>query len=120
MLLGSHQERAIYLLRSLAAGYLNVMFEKDILMPNHIWTEQDDLMILFVYKFGIKNSPLTRNKIAEKIGVSLGSVSYRIGNFKAIDGIGNATHYTKLSLNVHSKYSNLNEIELRQLAFGNV
>ena len=88
-------------------------------MPNHTWTEQDDIMILFVRKFGIENSPLTKQDIADKIGVSLGSVSYRIGNFKAIDGIGKATHFAKLSKEVHEKYSNLNESELKQLAFGN-
>ena len=26
----------------------------------HIWTEKDDLMILFIYKFGIENSPLNK------------------------------------------------------------
>lgn len=87
-------------------------------MPKHTWTAQDDLMILFIHKFGIKNSPYTKTQIAEKIGVSLGSVSYRIGNFKAIEGIGNATHYAKLSLNIYKKYSNLSQKELKKLAFG--
>jgi len=96
----------------------SVIFETVLLMSNHTWTKQDDLMILFVHKFGIKKSPLTKKEIAKIIGVSLGSVSYRIGNFKAIDGIGKATHYAKLSLTVHSKYSDLNEMELSQLAFG--
>jgi len=86
-------------------------------MPNHTWTEQDDLMILFVHKFGIEKSPIAKKEIAKIIGVSLGSVSYRIGKFKAIEGIGEATHYAKLSLTVYTKYSDLNEMELSQLAF---
>ena len=87
-------------------------------MPKHTWTAQDDLMILFVHKFGIENSPLTKQEMADKIGVSLGSASYRIGNFKAIDGIGKATHFAKLSQEVQKKYSSLNELELKHLAFG--
>ena len=97
-----------------------MVLQKEIFMPNHTWTKQDDLMLLFVYRFGIENSPLTIQEIANKIGVSIGSVRWRIGNFKSIDGIGKATHYAKLSLEVHNKYSNLNEVELKQLAFGNV
>lgn len=83
----------------------------------HIWTEKDDLMILFIYKFGIENSPLNKQQIADKIGVSLGSVNYRIGNFKAIDGVGEATHFAKLSMEVHKKYSGFTKTKLQELAF---
>lgn len=86
-------------------------------MPNHTWVESDDLMILFVYKFGIEKSPVTRQEIADKIGVTLGSVSYRIGNFKAIGGVGSATHVANLSRAVHEQYSGLSEQELKKLAF---
>jgi hypothetical protein len=86
-------------------------------MPKHIWTEKDDLMILFIHKFGIESSPLTKQQIAYKICVSLGSVNYRIGNFKAIDGVGEATHYAKLSQEIHEKYSDLTKAELKKLAF---
>lgn len=86
-------------------------------MPNHKWTKEDDLMIFFIHKFGIDNCPLSKNEIATKIGVSLGSVSYRIGNFKALEGIGKATHYAKLSAEVLKNYSALSEQELKELAF---
>lgn len=86
-------------------------------MPKHIWTEKDDLMILFVHKFGIENSPLTKQQIADRICVSLGSVNYRIGNFKALDGVGKATHFAKLSQEVHDKYSDFTKAELKKLAF---
>ncbi|MDO6542958.1 winged helix-turn-helix domain-containing protein [Photobacterium sanguinicancri] len=86
-------------------------------MSNHSWIESDDLMILFVHLFGIENSPLSKIEIAEKIGTSIGSVSYRLGNFKAIDGVGKATHFGKLSAMVYRKYSHLSMLELRGLAF---
>ncbi len=88
-------------------------------MSNHTWTEKDDLMILFVHKFGIENSPLTIQEIADKIGATRGSVNRRIANFKFIDGIGNASHVTRLSRAVHKKYSTLSELELKKLAFNN-
>ena len=86
-------------------------------MPKHIWTEKDDLMILFVHKFGIEGGSLTKQQIADKIGVSVGSVNYRIGNFKAINGVGKATHFAKLSQEVHEKYANFTKAELKKLAF---
>ncbi|MGF1689706.1 winged helix-turn-helix domain-containing protein [Photobacterium kagoshimensis] len=86
-------------------------------MVNHTWVEKDDLMILFLKKFGVENSPLSKQEIADKIGVSLGSVSYRVGNFKAIDGIGSATNFARLSLQVHKQYSNLSMQELKAIAF---
>ena len=86
-------------------------------MANHIWIKSDDLMVLFVHKFGIENSPLTKQEIAEKIGVSLGSVSYRLGNFKAIDGEGKATNFAKLSDLVAKEYIALNMQELKNVAF---
>jgi hypothetical protein len=86
-------------------------------MPNHTWILKDDLMILYVYKFGFDRCPLTRQEMADRIGVSLGSLNYRIGNFNAIDGIGNATHFAKLSQMVHERYSTLSEEKLKKLAF---
>jgi len=87
-------------------------------MPNHTWVESDDLMILFVHKYGIENSPLSKQQIADEIGVSLGSVSYRLGNFRAIEGEGAATHFAQLSYDVYQQYSTLPMHELRILAFG--
>ena len=86
-------------------------------MANHTWVEKDDLMVFFLCKFGVENSPLSKQEVADKIGVSLGSVSYRIGNFNAINGVGNATNFAKLSLKVHEKYSNLSMQKLKAIAF---
>ena len=48
--------------------------------------------------------------------MSEGSLSYRIGNFKAIQGIGKATNYAKLSKKVYDKnYTKAQDI-LQRLA----
>jgi len=86
-------------------------------MKNHTWTETDDLKILYLYKFCSNTNLISKSEVAEQIGVSLGSVSYRLGNFKAINGVGKADHIAKLSRKVHDKYSMFSEAELKELAF---
>lgn len=86
-------------------------------MKRHSWIEKDDIMTLYIYKFGLQNIPFSKQDIANKIGVSVGSLNFRIGNFKAIEGIGKATHFSKLSLKVYNTYSHYNEEELRKIAF---
>jgi len=86
-------------------------------MKNHTWTEKDDLKILYLYKFCSNTNSISKSELAKHIGVSLGSVSYRLGNFKAINGIGKADHIAKLSRKVHDKYSMLSEEKLKELAF---
>jgi len=86
-------------------------------MKNHTWTEKDDLKILYLYKCSSNTNTIRKSEVAEKIGVSLGSVSYRLGNFKAINGVGKADHIANLSRKVHDKYSMLSETELKELAF---
>lgn len=83
----------------------------------HTWLEIDDLKVLYITIHGYKNIPYVKNDIAEQIGVTAGSVSFRIGNFKAIRGIGSATNYAKLSKQVYDEYNMLSEMELRRLAF---
>jgi len=83
-------------------------------MP-HTWTEEDDILVLYMYKFGCERLGLTRRMVADRIGVSRGSLEYRIANFKALDGIGSATNYARLTQEVHARYSNLPEAQLRRL-----
>lgn len=83
----------------------------------HKWTTNDDLKILFVFKFGFEHSPYNKKELAQLIGVSEGSVNFRIGNFKAIEGIGKATHYAKMSKSVYDMYNQLNLDELKGVAF---
>ncbi len=83
----------------------------------HNWTKSDDLKILYIFKFGFQNLKIDKSELAKSIGVSVGSVSYRIGNFKAIEGLGKANHIAKLSQKVYKECSTLNEVDLRSLAF---
>lgn len=83
----------------------------------HNWQEDDDIKVLYIVLYGYENIPYKKNDIAEQIGVTVGSLGYRLGNFKAIQGIGKVTHVAKLSKYVYNKYNSLNEPKLRELAF---
>lgn len=83
----------------------------------HTWTKTDDIKALYITLYGYDKIPYSKNDIAEQIGVSNGSLGFRIGNFKAIQGIGKATNFAKLSKEVYDEYSLLCEPELRKLAF---
>ncbi len=86
-------------------------------MARHNWIEKDDIIVLYVVKYGYENIPYSKSDIAKIIDTSEGSLNYRIGNFKAIQGVGSATHYAKLSKMVFDNYEKLSEEELKNLAF---
>ena len=73
-------------------------------MAKHTWTENDDLKVLYISLYGYTTQYPKKIDIAKLIGVSEGSLSYRIGNFKAIQGSGKATNYAKLSKKIYDKY----------------
>lgn len=90
---------------------------KTVKSNKHNWILEDDLKVLFVFKYGFKECPFNRAELAELIGVSTGSLSYRIANFKAIEGIGSASNYAKLSKEVYDNYYHLSKKDLTLKAF---
>lgn len=83
----------------------------------HHWNEKDDIKVLYIVKYGYHHLPYSKYDIAKMLNVSEGSLCYRIGNFKAIQGIGKAKNFAKLSKQVYDKYNNLSEKELCNIAF---
>jgi hypothetical protein len=86
-------------------------------MANHNWTKEDDLKVLYITLYGYTNLYPTKKDVAKLIGVSEGSLSYRIGNLKAIQGFGKATHYAKLSKEVYDNNYKKDHATLQSLAF---
>ena len=85
-------------------------------MAHHNWTEQDDLKVLYITLYGYTSLYPTKKDVAKLIRVSEGSLSYRIGNFKAIQGIGKATNYAKLSKEVYDNNYTKTQKALQSLA----
>jgi len=82
----------------------------------HRWTEEDDIVTFYLYKFGDKDIPFSLEYIGEKLGMGVNSLRMRTANFKAIDGKGGLEHFSKrLSLKVYKRYKETPESELKSL-----
>ena len=88
-------------------------------LPHH-WTREDDLVVLYVYRFGTDKLGCEIQDIAKSKGISLGSFKLRIQNFAAIDGKGGMDHFAVLSKKVYDQYNQIAEEKLRKLAFPNL
>ena len=51
----------------------------------HHWTENDDLVAIYIYKHGTENLDISVEQIAEKLGMSTASMKMRIRNVKSAD-----------------------------------
>jgi hypothetical protein len=50
----------------------------------HHWTEQDDIVALYFYKFGDEGRTSNLATVGERRGMGAGSLRMRVGNFRAI------------------------------------
>ena len=86
--------------------------------PNtrHRWTEQDDIVALYFYKFGDLGLTSSLATVGERRGMGGGSLRMRVGNFRAIAGGGRLDHAALQSRVIYEKYGHLSEPDLRKLA----
>ena len=85
-------------------------------MKRHHWTEQDDIVALYFYKFGDLRRTASLETIGERRGMGAGSLRMRVVNFKAIGSGGHLDHAALQSRMVYQRYADLSESELRKLA----
>jgi len=85
------------------------------LVKYHKWTEEDDIVTFYLYKFGDGELPFSLEEIGEKLRMGVGSLRMRIANFKAINGKGGLEHFGKQSLKIYNMYKETSEDELRSL-----
>jgi hypothetical protein len=82
----------------------------------HHWTEQDDIVALYLYKFGDEGRTSNLATVGERRGMGAGSLRMRVGNFRAIAGGGRLDHAALQSRSIYERYAHLSEPELRKLA----
>lgn len=73
----------------------------------HTWSDDDNLITYYLYRYGDRKLPNTKPEIAEAMGISMGSLSYKIGNFRAIDGQGNLDGYSRQAVRIYNQYYKL-------------
>lgn len=81
----------------------------------HKWTKPDDIVILYLYKFGDNGLPYSTKKISKILGIKLSSLKMRIGNFKAVDGKPGLDNFAALTERVYEEYKGWDEENLRHL-----
>jgi hypothetical protein len=86
-------------------------------MDRHDWSEDDDLVAFYLYRFGAERLPFDMPTIAERRGIKLGSMKMRISNFKAHAGAGSLGNIARQSVQVFERYKDTPEPELRNRAF---
>jgi hypothetical protein len=82
----------------------------------HHWTERDDIVALYFYKFGDEGRTSNLATVGERRGMGAGSLRMRVGNFRAIAGGGRLDHAALQSGSIYERYAHLSEPELRKLA----
>ena len=85
-------------------------------MNRHSWTEQDDIVALYFYKFGDLGRTSSLAIVGERRGMGAGSLRMRVGNFAAIAGGGRLDHAALQSREIYRRYADLSEPQLRKLA----
>ncbi|QDE97683.1 hypothetical protein [Myxococcus xanthus] len=86
-------------------------------MDQHDWSELDDLVAFYLYRFGTERLPFGMPIIAERRGIKLGSMKMRISNFKAYAGKGRLKNIARQSVRTFEKHKDTPEPELRKRAF---
>jgi len=82
----------------------------------HRWTEQDDIVALYFYKFGDQGRTSNLAAVGKGRGMGAGSLRMRVGNFRAIAGGGRLDHAALQSRSIYDRFAHLSEPELRKLA----
>ena len=86
-------------------------------MDRHDWSEADDLIAFYLYRFGTEQLPFDMPTIAERRGIKPGSMKMRISNFKAYAGAGSLGNIARQSVQTFERYKDTLEPELRNRAF---
>jgi hypothetical protein len=81
----------------------------------HSWTEDDDLVALYISRHKTRALPLMQAGISKRLGMSEGSLARRQSNFKYLDEGRGLSHSAKQSRRIHQRYKNATESELRPM-----
>jgi hypothetical protein len=80
---------------------------------NHRWTKCDDIIALYLYKYGAANIGSSIEQLAKKLGISVASMKMRVQNFKSVDIGGGLPNMAQQSRSIFISYGGLSELELR-------
>jgi hypothetical protein len=107
------RQSAARYIRAISANKLNRERPSHEMEEKHQWTENDDIVALYLYRFGPDDLPFGIAKISETLGMKAGSLKMRIGNFQAIDGQGGLSNAAIQSRKIYEVHAKASKDELR-------
>ena len=82
----------------------------------HTWTECDDIVALYFYRFGVGRLGLSLENASNALGITPSSMKMRLRNFKSLEGAGGLSNVAQQSRKIFERYHAFSEGELRTLA----
>ncbi len=82
---------------------------------NHRWNENDEIIGLYLYRFGDKSLSYSKEELADNIGMGWGSMSMKISNFRYLDGQGGLSEYSRQCENIYLRYKNMPNSEFAKI-----
>ena len=87
-------------------------------MTNHEWKETDDLVALYLHRFGPERLGMSVHEISKRLAIDPGSMKMRVQNFRAIEKGSGLAKYAAQSAEVFKRHQATTEQKLRTLAQG--
>jgi hypothetical protein len=84
-------------------------------LTHHKWTEDDDTITLYLYKFGDICLPFTLDKVADRLGKPIDSLKMRMANIRYVDKKVGLANVAKQNENIYYKHNGMPETGLRTL-----
>lgn len=81
----------------------------------HRWTTEEDLVALYLARWGDEYLELSIQEIAERLGLKVRSLEARIQNFRGLAGQSGLSHAAHQSRQVYQTYQHLDEAQVRHL-----
>ena len=68
----------------------------------HNYKKRDEIIINYLYRYGINSLIFTKEKISELLGMSIDAIIMKMSNHRTADGTGTFNHYSKLTVEVNN------------------
>jgi hypothetical protein len=84
----------------------------------HHWKESDDVVALYLSKYGDSGLGLAISDVAARLNIAIGAMKMRMSNFKSQSGSGGLANASRQTGEVYGTFHDTPEPELRSMVCG--
>ncbi len=77
----------------------------------HQWTEDDEIIGFYLYRFGDKDLPFTKQELATMLGMGWNSMSLKIANFATLDDATTMDGYSHQAKRIYERFKDMPDDE---------